>query len=187
MRLVGTSGVAVLAAAVLCGCASQFKDIDVETASDPDVNLGTYGTYMWAAEAAIIRDPEGKWDPGNFDLGAEIVFLINRELRKRGFIEVTSDPDLLAVYAVGIDMMSLNVTFDEEDRARFEQVPKGGVAVVLADPRSRNAVWVGSAAAHLLEKPDLELSLKRLDYAVSKMFKGFPRSPRRSGRAASME
>jgi hypothetical protein len=107
------------------------------------------------------------------------------QLRRRGFTEATHAPDLLAIYAVGIDMMSLNVTFDEADRARFEEIPKGGVAVVLADPQSRSAVWVGSAVAHLLEKPDLDLSLKRLDYAITKMFKGFPRSTGRSNQMTS--
>jgi hypothetical protein len=179
MKLVGTLLAAGIAAVVLSGCAAQFKDIEVRTEADPDVNLSTYSTYMWAAEAAVIRDPEGKWNPGNIDIGAEIVFLANRELRNRGYSEVVSDPGLLAIYAVGIDMMSLNVTFDEEDRARFEEVPKGGVAVVLADAETRNAVWVGSAVAELLEEPDEELSKKRVDYAITQMFKSLPRSASR--------
>ncbi|MHC4216921.1 MAG: DUF4136 domain-containing protein [Planctomycetota bacterium] len=174
MRLVGTFLVAMIAAVALSGCSTQFKDITVETVADPQVDLKGYATYAWAAAAAVIRDPNREWTPVDLDVGAEITFLVDRELREKGYVEVAGSPDMLAIYAVGVDMMSLNVEFDEEHVARFEEVPKGGVAIVLADAETRRTIWIGAAVAELLEEPDRELAKQRLDHAISKMFKGFP-------------
>jgi hypothetical protein len=174
MRFVGTSLFAIVAAVALSGCSTQFKDITVETEADPRIDLKGYETYAWAGAAAVIRDPNRDWTPADVDLGAEITFLVDQELRGKGFTQVASGPDMLVVYAVGVDMMSLNVEFDQENVARFEEVPKGGVVIILADADSRRAIWVGGAVAELLEKPDRELAKQRLAYAISKMFKGFP-------------
>jgi hypothetical protein len=174
MRLVGTSLVAIVAAVALSGCTTQFKDITVETVADPTVNLRGYETYAWAAAAAVIRDPDREWTPVDLDLDAEIQFLINRELRGKGYTEVAGGPEMLVIYAVGVDMKSLSVVVDQENVQRFEEVPKGGVVIVLADAESRRAIWVGAAVAELLEEPDRDLAKQRLDYAVSKMFKRFP-------------
>ena len=110
----------------------------------------------------------------DLNLDAEIQFLVDRELRKKGYTEVAAGPEMLAIYAVGVDMKSLNVVVDADNVQRFEQVPKGGVVVVLADAESRRVIWVGAAVAELLEEPDRELAKQRLDYAITKMFKSFP-------------
>jgi hypothetical protein len=174
MRRLGASLVGIVAAVAVSGCTTQFKDITVETVVDPKVQLNGYESYTWAAAAAVIRDPYQEWTPADLDLGAEIRFLVDRELRAQGYTEVVSAPELLAIYAVGVDMMSLNITVNEENETRFEEVPKGGLVVILADADTRSVIWAGAAEADLLEKPDRELTKQRLDHAISKMFKKFP-------------
>ena len=168
-------GVAFIAL-VLAGCASEFKDIQVATEASPKVDFDGFRSYAWAAAAAIVRDPDGEWTPSNVDIGAEIMFLVDRELRARGMTEAAHSPDVLVVYAVGVDMKALDVIVDPDDQTeRFAQVPKGGLMIILADPESRRVMWVGGALADLVEEPTVELQKKRLDYAITTMFKKFPR------------
>ena len=168
--------IVVLVALTTLGCASPFKDIRVKTQANPKVEFGGYQSYAWAMAAAVVRDPEREWAPPNLDIAGEIEFLVNRELRARGMTEVSDSPDVLVLYAVGVDMKALNVVEDpKDDSVQFEEVPKGGVVVVLADPESLSAMWVGSAVADLMEEPTAELGKKRLDYAVKKMFNELPR------------
>jgi len=157
------------------GCASPFKDIRVVTQANPKVNFGGYRSYAWTLAAAVVRDPDREWAPPNLDIAGEIKFLVNRELRARGMTEVSDSPDVLVMYGVGVDMKALNIVDDpKDDSVQFEQVPKGGVVVIFADPESLSVMWVGSAVADLMEEPTAELAKKRLEYAVKKMLKKLP-------------
>ena len=173
-RLVGA--LALASSLALGGCVgANYKDIRVETEADPKVNFDGYTTYQWAGSAAVVRDPLNRWAPSDLDVDAEIRFLIDRELRARGMTEVVRNADVLVVYGVGVDMESMRVVVQPgEDTEELRNVPTGGVQVVLADPRSRSVMWVGSAVADIREEPDDELAKNRLDFAVRKMFEKFP-------------
>ena len=102
-----------VALALLSGCASSVtSDIEVETESNPKIDFAGYQSYSWLGSAAILRDPEGRWEPPNFDADAEIVFLIDRELRARGKVESQADPDMLVFYGAGIDMDNIDIKVD---------------------------------------------------------------------------
>ena len=166
----------VLVTLTALGCASPFKDIRVEAQANSKVNFGGYRSYAWSVAAAVVRDPDREWAPPNLNIASEIEFLVDRELLARGMAEVSDSPDVLVMYAVGVDMKALNVVDDpKDDSVQFEKVPRGGVVVILADPESLSVMWVGSAVADLMEEPTAELAKKRLDYAVKKMFKKLPR------------
>jgi hypothetical protein len=174
MNTLRTLAVCLLAGFAMVGCNSGFKDIKIDTETNPKVDFGGYDSYAWAAAAAVVRDPDREWTPPNVDIGAEIVHLVNRELRERGWTEVSTSPDVLVLYAVGVDMKALDVVVDEGETT-YENVPQGGIMVVLADPESRRVMWIGSAVADLMEEPDEELGRKRLDWAITEMFKEMPR------------
>ena len=168
--------IVVLVTLTTLGCANPFKDIRVQTQANPKVNFGGYRSYAWSAAAALVRDPDREWAPPNLDIAGEIEFLVNRELRAKGMTEVFDSPDVLVVYAVGVDMKALNVVDDpKDDSVQFEEVPKGGLMVILADPDSHGVMWVGSAVADIMDEPTAELGKRRLEYAVKKMFKSLPR------------
>ena len=108
VRALAASGLAALSSIAL-GCVSpDVADIRVETEVNPKINFAGYKTYAWAAAAAVVRDPEREWTPPDLDVGAEIKFLVDRELRKRNLSEASGEPDVLVVYAVGVDMESLS-------------------------------------------------------------------------------
>lgn len=161
----------------MAGCASvPTKDIKVDAQVDPKATFSGYKTYAWLGAAAIVNDPYGQWEPPQFDADAEIIFLIDRELRKRGMSENTTDPDLIVAFAAGIDMDALGLKVDPETkRDLLDNVPQGGLAVVLADSETGFAIWVGIATAEIQENPDTATVKARLDYAVTRMFKKLPR------------
>ena len=157
---------------LVAGCASVTKDIMVDTDVDPKANFAGYAIYTWLGSAAIVYDPEGKWESPRFDADAEIRFLIDRELRASGMTESSTNPDLIIAYAAGIDMASMEIKIDPESKLEaLMNVPMGALTVVLVDANTGLAIWGGVATAEIQESPSQEVIKKRLDYAVSSMFK----------------
>ncbi len=162
---------------LIAGCASSVtKDIMVDTQADPKIDFKGYTTYAWLGSAAIVYDPDGKWEPPQFDADAEIEFLIDRELRGRGMSEDSVNPDMLVAYAAGIDMDSMDIKIDpESDLTVLENVPLGALTVILIDADTGLAIWGGLASAEIQENPSQETIKKRLDFAVTSMFKKLPK------------
>ncbi len=167
----------ILVLILFTGCASvPTKDIQIDAQADPQAVFSAYKTYAWLGAAAIVNDPNGQWEPPQFDADAEIKFLIDRELRNRGLSENTTAPDLIVAFAAGIDMDALGLKANPKTKSNMlENVPQGGLAVVLADSMTGFAIWVGTAVAELQSKPDTRTVKARLDYAVTQMFKKLPK------------
>jgi hypothetical protein len=159
------------------GCATvPTADIRIDAEADPKVNFSAYKTYAWLGSAEIVYDPKGRWEPPRFDADAEIKFLIDRELRKRGMIENSVNPDMAVAFAAGIDTDALKVTRNPETKmVILEEAPQGGLLVILADVKTGYVVWVGRALADLQKDPTPEVMKKRLDYAVKKMIGNLPK------------
>jgi len=159
------------------GCASSItKDIMVEAEADPKVNFTGYKTYTWLGSAAIVNDPDGKWEPPQFDADAEIQFLIDRELHARGMSEDSINPDMLVAYAAGIDMDSMDIKIDpKSDLVVLENVPLGALTIILIDAYTGLAIWGGTATAEIQQSPDQQTIRKRLDFAVTQMLKKLPK------------
>lgn len=156
------------------GCSTMTKDIEVTTETDPKANLSAYKTYAWLGSAQVVNDPDGQWEPPQFDADAELRFLINRELRKHGLSEVESNPDLVIAFAAGIDMQALEFMKDPDTKMQsLSNIPKGALVVIVVDPKTRTPVWAGRAKGNVQEQPTTETVKKRLDYAVVTMFKDF--------------
>jgi len=162
---------------LVTGCATAVtRDIRVEAEADPKANFKSYASYTWLGSAAVVYDSAGKWEPPQLDADAEIKFLIDRELRKRGMVEDSVSPDMVVAYAAGIDMDTLRIKVDPKSNiGTLENVPQGALTVVLVDAETGVAIWVGQATAEVQQDPDQETVKKRLDYAVKSMFKELPR------------
>ena len=123
----------------------------------------------------MLNDPEGRWKPPAFDANAEIIYLINSELRKRGMSETSSNPDMLVAYAAGADMDALKLKQNPDTKiTNLENVPQAGLVVVLIDPQTEFVTWVGVATAEI-KNLDEAAAKKRLEYAVKNMFKQLPK------------
>ena len=162
---------------LVAGCATSItSDISVDAEHNPKVAFGACKSYAWLGTAAILNDPEGRWEPPNFDADAEITFLIDRELRARGMVEAQVNPDVLVFYGAGIDMEGFEIKVDPAtDMEQMINVPMGGLSVILIDPQSEQAILAGVATAEVKQDLDPDTVRKRLAYAVEKMFAQLPR------------
>ncbi|MEH6472423.1 MAG: DUF4136 domain-containing protein [Halopseudomonas sp.] len=168
----------VLATLVLAvtGCASVTQDIKVQAESDPKVSISGYKSYAWLGAAAIVFDDAGRWEPPQYDVDAELKFYIDRELRKRGMTESSSNPDLAIAFAAGIDMDDFEFIKDPDSQLEsLQNIPKGALVIALVDVRTGDPVWVGVAEGNLKENVDIKTSKERLNYAVTEMFKKLPK------------
>ncbi len=162
---------------LLAGCASApTKDIELEAAADPKANFSGYKSYAWLGAAAIINDPYGQWEPPDFDADAEIKYLIDRELRKRGLLQNSADPDLIVAFAAGINMAALELKVDPKTKINnLANVPRGVLLITLVDSESGFVIWMGVATADVQKQPDAKTVKARLDYTVTQLFKKLPK------------
>ena len=157
---------------LLAGCASiPTKDITVDAQADPKANFSGYKSYAWLGSAAIVHDAYGQWEPPEFDADAEIKYLIDSELRKRGMLQNSSDPDLIVAFAAGINMDVLELQMDpQSEMETLENAPRGGLLIALVDAESGFVIWAGIATANIQEQPDVKTVKARLEYAVKQLF-----------------
>jgi hypothetical protein len=161
----------ILTVLFLSACATLTEDIQVRSETASGVNLADYKSFAWVASAQIINDPQGNWEPTGFDADAEIKFLLLKELRSKGLQETTRNPDLLLIFAAGVNMENLELVKDPNSKMNtLEEVPRGALLVVMIDPATRHPVWVGSAKGDVESGRSDEDVRKRLAFAVEKMF-----------------
>lgn len=161
----------VLAVLFLSGCTTLTKDIEVRSETAPEVDLANYNSFAWVASAEIVNDPHGNWEPTGFDADAEIKFLLLKELRNKGLKETARNPDLLLIFAAGVNMENLELVKDPDSKiSTLEEVPKGALLVVMIDPVSRHPVWAGMARGDVESGRSDEEVRRRLAFAIEKMF-----------------
>ena len=163
---------------MLGGCATApVSDIKVKAEVAPGYTPSEYKTYAWLATAQIINDPEGNWEPPQFDADAEIKWLIDREMRARGISEVAAYPNVFIAFVAGVDMKHLQLEKDPRmDIDVLQNAPKGALVVILIDGATGNPVWAAAAVGDVDTNRTPEDTKARLDYAVRQMFKKLPRS-----------
>jgi hypothetical protein len=160
---------------LVSGCSSvPVRDIQVQAQVDSKVNMAGYETYTWLGSAAILNDSYGQWEPLGFDADSEIKYLIDRELRKRGMSERTRNADVIVAFAAGVDMDALDINIAPEGEIDIENVPRGGLVVILMDSQTQQAIWMGVATGEIQDRPEKETAKARLDYAVTRILRLLP-------------
>jgi hypothetical protein len=168
--------IAISLSVIVSGCETFPKnDIEIATEADPKTNFGGYKTYAWLGSAQILNDPEGNWEPPGFDADSFITTVVDRELANRGMTQTTRYPDMLLAYALGVDTAMMKVQEDPEAQLTvLENVPSGALVIVMMDPETEFVTWAGVAVAELQNQGD-EIAKKRIDYAITQMFKQMPK------------
>lgn len=170
----------VLAAALLvtAGCAitpAPVSDIKVNAEVSPDYTAAEYKTYAWLASAEIINDPDGNWEPRNFDADAHIKSLIEKEMRDRDIAQVAAFPNIFVAFVAGVDMARLELREDPGQKIDvLQNVPKGAVVVMIIDGATGNPVWAAAAVGEVDTNRTPEEVKARLDYVVHQMFRKLP-------------
>lgn len=145
------------------GCSSvPTEDIKLDWQTNPKVNVGGYRSYAWLATATAIYNPQEKWTPPAhwappaFDVDAELKYLIDRELRNRGFTENSNNPDMFVAFSIGINLEALGFKKEPDTETwKYENVPSGSLLIVFRDSESGSLVWTGLATSEIQEHPDM--------------------------------
>ncbi len=163
---------------LLTACSTApTKDIKVDAEADPKASFSGFKTYAWLAAAQIMFDPEGQWEPRNVDLDAEVQFMINSQLRKRGMSEVSSNPDMFVAYAAGVDMTALDLKQDPDTKEKLiENIPSAALIVALIDAETGFVIWLGEAVGEVQQQADEATVRARIDYAIKEMFSKLPKN-----------
>jgi hypothetical protein len=168
--------VAAMLLLLLSGCASVTKDIQIDAAHDQAVKFSGYKSYAWLGDIAALHDPEGKWQPPRMNITEDIKFLIDRELRKHGIYNYAEAPDLAVVFFIGADMEAMQLKADPKTKQDIlSNVPAAALVVALIDAKTEYVVWVGEATGEIQKNLDEATIRKRLDYAVTEIFRKLPK------------
>lgn len=158
----------------ISSCATLTSDIQVETHADPGINYSKYKTYAWAGSAQIVFDPVGQWEQPTLDTDEEVRFVVNRELRGHGLIQVENNPDLLVAFAAGVDTNTLELKENPDSNSKVpSNAPKAALVIALIDARSSYLVWLGHATGDVQQQQTIDNIRARIDYAVSQIVKHY--------------
>lgn len=170
LTLVLCAGLLVTACATV-----DTSDIEVVSRASPETTFTSYQTYAWLETARIVNDPLGQWEPPGFDADAAVKAMVDRELGRRGMVVAGGSPDLLVTFVAGIEMTSFEVREGQGNPLpSLQTIPKGALVVLLVDGASHQPVWVGVAGGDVKRQQAADAVRKRLDYAVTEMFRQFP-------------
>ncbi len=163
---------------LLSACSTTpIEDITINAESDPKAQFFNFKTYAWLASAQVLFDPEGQWEPRDVDIDAEVQRIINIELRMRGKVEDTTNPDMLVVYAAGVDMTTLGLKEDPETSQKLlDNIPRAALIIALIDADTGYVVWLGQAVGEVQQQADEATVRARIEYAVSEMFRLLPKN-----------
>jgi len=163
----------------LAGCTDSntlTADIKTQAQANEKVKFGGYKTYYWFESDGAVDDQLGRWKETGLDIPAEVKFLIDRELRARGFTQVNEDPDLFVGFFV-----SATIDHFKQVERRGGKVPavegagEGSVVIELIDADTEQTVWVGVAKGEAQTGRTAEEVRTRLEYIVTKLIEQLPR------------
>ena len=171
-------GVAMLLMLAATGCGSSLTaDIKAESAADEKVNFSGMKSYAWYGGLGALQDDTELWAQPGFDMTQECKFVIDRELRKKGFSESASDPDVFVAFVLVADVNQVRKIDAErgENVENLEGIGKGALLIELIDAETAKTIWLGGATAKVSSKYSDEERKQRLDYAVTELIAQLPK------------
>jgi hypothetical protein len=173
----GRIAAALLAIFVSACGGSLTSDIKAESAADEKVNFSGMKSYAWFGGLGALVDDTNLWAQPNFDMAQEAKFVIDRELRKKGFSESSSDPDVFVAFLLVADVNQVKKIDDERGAnvENLEGVGKGALLIELIDAETTKTIWLGGATAQVSSKYTDDERKQRLDYAITELIGQLPK------------
>jgi len=162
----------VLAVVSFSGC-TETSDIKVKSEKSSKVDLKGYKSYEWFIAAQVVVDENNKYKGRGYDVDLYVQNAITKQLVKKGKVEATTDPDFLVSYVFGVDMDRIKEKVDKDGKAYLETIPEAAIAVLVIDAHNSKLIWAGVAEGEFRKELSDEESMKRIDYAIKKMFSEF--------------
>lgn len=143
----------------------------VSTQSAPNVNWTQYKTYSWAQGESVANPIMNQF----------IVTGVDSQLAAKGFKKLDSGGDLVVIFNTTTDSQKqLNWnSFGGWGRfgggmgsAQVDNIVSGQLVVDIADPKTKQFLWRGSAMDTVSDNP--QKNEKKVTNALTKMFQKFP-------------
>lgn len=170
-------------------CSTLKVSSDLKGSSD----FSQFSTYRWIPAPAYAGGGKPRYDSPS--LRDQVQKLVDAELQKRGFRRSDQGPsDLLVAYFASVSSvtkvtqvdtsMGFNSSLPAYVRTDFmmpststlvNQFEEGTLIVGVGDARSRQLLWRGSAEAEIGLDDSRSRRQNRVQSAISKMFRGFPK------------
>lgn len=183
MRVISSPASLVLIAGLFLVGALTANAQKVRVGADPAVDLTIYKTYNWSQGSA----------GANPVVNQLIIAAVDAQLAAKGIKKVETDPELTlsAFVWTESDMQVSNPSWSPSLNSiatgvavgsQSWVVTKGTLVVNIADSKTKNEVWRGTATDTLKQGPtgdkikDAKTAEKPIKKAVEKMFKQFPRT-----------
>ena len=146
---------------------------------DKNVDFSAYKTYSWREGTPAINP-----------LGHQRINAgIEAQLAAKGWKKVDGDSDVVVIYSASTSSETRINTFDSGgpwggyrwgwgggmSTTTVQNIKVGELVVDMADVKSKSFIWRGTASDTMSDKP--EKNQKKLDKALTKMFKNFPPTP----------
>ena len=173
-----------LLATLLIAATANAQKVNVDY--DKSANFSSYKTYSW-----------GEGTPSKNPLGHQyIIAAIDSQLSAKGWQKVESDSDVVVIYSASTSKETQINTFDSggmwggygwgwrggygggyggTSTTTVSQIRVGELILDMADVKNKKFVWRGTASETMSDNP--EKNKKKMDKALTKMFKKFPPMP----------
>ena len=178
--LLSITGILFLSA---CSHSVSYIDGKIITYSTKDINVKskqyeTYSyykkTYQWAKATTKVNDPNNKWLPPEFDFEDFTKNTIKQKLEKQGLKYSNDSADIIISFGIDINMAAHKYyLFGDADGNFVVPAPKGALTIVITNKKTNSVVWTAWASSDY-KQLDKVIAKKRMEYAISEMFKKFP-------------
>lgn len=184
-----TLAAVTLSALGLNSCSTLKVTSDQTSSSD----FSQYSTYRWIPAPAYAGHGKPRFDSPS--LRAQVQQKVDAEMQKRGYRRVDQgSSDLLVGYFASVSAKTRVTQVDTSmgfssnlpayvdtsymmpsTTTLVDQFEEGTLVVGAGDAKSRRLLWRGSAEAEIGLDDSENRRENRIDKAVSKMFRGFPK------------
>lgn len=174
---------------VLSSCSTLKVDSDLAASSD----FSAYSTYQWIAAPVSAGGGKPRFDSPM--LREQVRKSVDAELKKRGYRRVDQGPsDLLVGYFASVASKARVTQVDTSmgfsssmphyvntaymmpsTTTLVDQFEQGSLIVGVGNARTRQILWRGSAEAEIGLNDSDSRRRNRIQSAVSKMFRSFPK------------
>ncbi|UCC72761.1 MAG: DUF4136 domain-containing protein [Gemmatimonadota bacterium] len=163
----------ILLAVGFGGCSTM----QVKSEYEPEASFGGLESYAWLERG----EDEGRRGRRLAPVAVrQLVTSVDRELAAKGYRKVESDPDFLVnfVAATQDEVGERTVITDERigyasGRSMVYVERQGALVLMISEPDSDRIIWRGWAT-DVVEDPDVEKLVKKVDEGVTKVLAQFP-------------
>lgn len=158
----------------LSACAQTTKDITTHTHKHKSYNYKDK-TFQFLKVKTQVNDPDNKLQASGFEFESYIKKTIYEELKKLGLKQSSSQADITVSYGIDVNMAARKFNlFGNAEEGFLTNKPKSALTIIITNKKSHEVLWEAWTNAQYKQR-ETEVAKKRIEYAISELFKEFPK------------